>query len=96
MNELLPNPNPVPVPSPSPEPARAHKVTCEFCECVLGPSGEYVSLSEKAKTLRKQSETIEALREELAEAARLQAETQRERDEARSQLAPKVKRGPFG
>lgn len=45
-------------PPPPPDPNRPRKITCEFCECELGSSGEYKKLSDKAKGFRKAEETI--------------------------------------
>lgn len=45
---------------------RPRKITCEFCECELGVSGEYKKLSEKAKAYRDSEEKIENLQAELA------------------------------
>jgi hypothetical protein len=47
------------------EPGRPKKITCEFCECELGASGEYKKLSDKAKLYRDAEETIERLQSEL-------------------------------
>ena len=45
---------------------RPRKITCEFCECELGSSGEYKKLSDKAKKYRDAEETIERMEAELA------------------------------
>jgi hypothetical protein len=50
---------------PRSEPGRPRKITCEFCECELGNSGEYKRLSEKAKGYRDSDEKIERLQAEL-------------------------------
>lgn len=54
---------------PAPVP-RSKKITCEFCECSLTPSGEFVGLSEKAKSLRSLSDD---LKKALSEAETLRA-----------------------
>ena len=72
---------------PAPAPVRRTQLTCEFCECPLAPSGEYVRLSARAKELRKLEETLDALRAELETAQTATATVTRERDE----LAAKVK-----
>jgi hypothetical protein len=60
--------DPAPPPAPALERDTRGKVTCEFCECELGRSGEYKSLSEKAKKLRKLADDNEKLEGELATA----------------------------
>lgn len=53
------------VPPTVPEP-RPRKITCEFCECELGSSGEYKKLSDKAKKFRESEEIIEDLEGTIA------------------------------
>jgi hypothetical protein len=43
-----------PDPAPAPEPRR--KITCEFCQCVLTPSGEIVTMSEVTRGYRDSAE----------------------------------------
>ncbi len=62
---------------PPAPPKRA--IVCEFCECSLTPSGDYVSLSAKAKALRQQEEHIAALNDQISELTD-------ERDQARRDL----------
>jgi predicted RNase H-like nuclease (RuvC/YqgF family) len=45
---------------------RPKKITCEFCECELGKSGEYKQLSEAAKRYRKLKDENEKLEGTLA------------------------------
>lgn len=52
--ELIPAPAIVDVDRPK-------KITCEFCECELGRSGEYKQLSETAKRYRKLKDENEKL-----------------------------------
>jgi hypothetical protein len=74
-------------PTPTPESgAPSGKVTCEFCQCVLGPSGEYMQLSPRAKELRAIDDTLSTVREELAASQRDLAEALRERDEANAEV----------
>jgi DNA repair exonuclease SbcCD ATPase subunit len=54
-------------PPPPPDPGRPRKITCEFCECDLGNSGEYKKLSDKAKGFREAEETIEKLNATISE-----------------------------
>lgn len=87
-------------PTPTPSPTGNRKIVCEYCKCQLTPNGEYLVLSDDAKRMRDQGETIARLKDELTAAAQLKATADRERDEARAALAavtsPKVERGPFG
>jgi hypothetical protein len=46
---------------PAPANDGRRKITCEFCECPLAPSGQYSELSEKAKMYRKLKEENEKL-----------------------------------
>lgn len=78
---LLPTDPPTPAPS-GPTPNK--KITCEFCGCTLAPNGDYIALSDKAKTLRQQSETIDKLKATIAERDAAVTSAERERDEARS------------
>ena len=91
-NLLPPDP---PDPSPAPTGRRQTEVVCEFCECALTPSGEYIRLSDRAKELRGQGERIEALKAEIAERQTALDEAIRALDEARSKIAqleaPKTK-----
>jgi FtsZ-binding cell division protein ZapB len=76
---LLPPDDPTPDPGrPVAKPKQA--IVCEFCECSLTPSGDYVSLSVKAKALRAQEETITALNDQISDLTD-------ERDQARRDLA---------
>lgn len=81
-------PRPQNEPNPTPESAPpSGKVICEFCECVLGPSGEYMQLSPRAKELRALDDTLSTVRDELAAARSDLAEALRERDDARAEIA---------
>jgi hypothetical protein len=51
---------------PSAEPGLRAKTKCEFCECELGKSGEYMRLSDKARKLRKLEEENTALEGTIA------------------------------
>lgn len=90
MGDGLPrNLNEPPTP-PAPDVAPpTGKVTCEFCSCTLGPSGEYLQLSPRAKELRALEDTLDTVRGELAAAREDVAAALRERDEARAALATK-------
>ena len=74
-------------PSPAPPVRRADHITCEFCQCTLAPSGEYIRLSDRAKELRDQGETIDRLRADLTESEAQIAEAGRLLDEARAHIA---------
>jgi len=63
LDPLLP-PDPPEPPDP-PAPKRT-KLVCEFCECPLAPSGEFLKLSDKAKTFRAQEDRIDQLQADLA------------------------------
>jgi hypothetical protein len=78
-------------PAPAKEPASVTlgKVECEFCGCMLGPSGEYMQLSGRAKELRALEDTLSTVRDELSASQSDLAEALRERDEARAALAAK-------
>jgi hypothetical protein len=84
VDDLLPGAPPVAAP-PSPVPLRA-KITCEFCECQLAPSGEYLRLSDRAKAIRGLEEKIETLGADLELARVALATAARERDDARAQV----------
>jgi hypothetical protein len=77
-------------PTPAPAPAST-KVTCEFCGCQLGPSGEYMQLSERAKGLRQLEDSLSTSQAETAAARANLADALRERDEARAALAARDK-----
>lgn len=64
-----------------------NKVTCEFCECELGRSGEYKQLSDTAKRYRKLKDENEKLEGELTK-TRQEVEELKRKLEA---LAPKAK-----
>lgn len=71
---------------------RPKKITCEFCECELGKSGEYKQLSETAKRYRKLKDDNEKLEGTLA-TVRQEVEDLKRKLEA---VAPKEKgRNPF-
>lgn len=52
--------------APAPAAPDKQRIICEFCECRLTIKGDAIEISDKAKTLRKQGETIESLRETIA------------------------------
>jgi predicted RNase H-like nuclease (RuvC/YqgF family) len=70
---------------------RPKKITCEFCECELGKSGEYVELSAKAKMLRKLKDENEKLEGTLA-TVRQEVEDLKRKLEA---VSPKEKKSNF-
>jgi predicted RNase H-like nuclease (RuvC/YqgF family) len=70
---------------PATEDNRPRKITCEFCECQLGKSGEYQSLSDKAKKFRKLADENEKLEGELANARMTIEDMKRKMEE----VAPK-------
>jgi hypothetical protein len=72
-----------------PEPTAA-KLTCEFCGCALATSGDYFQLSDKAKAFRDQADIADQLRAELSAAQGLAAALERERDDARTELAART------
>lgn len=76
-----------PTPEPRPVPGAPKKIVCEFCECVLAPSGDYVSLSAKAKGLRAQEETIAALNDQVSDITSERDQARRDLDDARAQVA---------
>lgn len=80
-------------PPAPPAPHVTGKIECEFCKCQLGPSGEYLQLSARAKELRALDDTLSTVREELAGAREDVAAALRERDEARAQLVAKETEG---
>jgi len=81
---LLPPDPPEPVSHSAPT-NRAH-ITCEFCECTLAPSGQYIRLSDRAKDLRDQGELVDRLKTELADAQAAAEETARLLDEAQREI----------
>jgi hypothetical protein len=78
-------PNPLDTSGAAPSAAPTHKkVTCEFCACVLAPSGEIVNMSDTARGYRDAAEKHRTALEqkdkeitELREKLRL-AETERD------------------
>lgn len=44
---------------------KSSRITCEFCECVLLPTGEHTGLSSKAKQLRDSESTIGKLNDKV-------------------------------
>lgn len=66
------------------------KVTCEFCECELGQSGEYKKLSEKARKFRKLEEENEKLDGTIAT-----LRTEKEHLEARLREMTGAKKGSW-
>lgn len=66
----------------TPPPNLRRKITCEFCECELGTSGEYKSLSETAKKYRGLKEANEKLQGELAKVREEKELLQRKLDES--------------
>jgi len=85
IDPLLP-PDPPEPPEP-PAPTR-RKLVCEFCECPLAPSGEFLKLSEKAKAFRHQDDRIDQLHADLVSVREDVTAALKERDEARA-LVPK-------
>lgn len=81
---LLPPDDPGLESRPSPAPKKA--IICEFCECVLAPSGDYVSLSAKAKALRAQEETIAGLQGQVSSVLAERDEARRELTDAQAQI----------
>lgn len=94
---LLPPDDPTPPPG-GPPPSAPKKIVCEFCACVLAPSGDYVSLSERAKGLRAQEETIAGLNDQIRElVAERDAAIQRQADaEARAAALEREKNSKKG
>lgn len=80
---LLPPDPPEPAPSPAPRPKQ---IVCEYCQCQLTPSGEYITLSERAKGLRDQGERIDQLKGDLAAVQADLAEASRLLDEANAKI----------
>lgn len=76
-----------PAPDPRPAPGAPKKIVCEFCACVLAPSGDYVSLSDRAKGLRAQEETISALDARVSELTDERDQARRDLEDARAQVA---------
>ncbi len=85
VDPLLPPDDPTPDPRPSPAPSK--KIVCEFCECVLAPSGDYVSLSARAKGLRAQEEVITALNDQISDITAERDQARRDLDDVRGKLA---------
>ncbi len=73
---------------------RPKKITCEFCECELGRSGEYKQLSATAKRYRGLKDENEKLENELT-AARQQVEELKKRLEATEEKPEKKKAFSF-
>lgn len=70
-------------------PRAQKKVTCEFCECVLTPSGDlFGQLSEKAKKFRDVKQELENVREQLTTAKEQVVELETKLREARGQSSP--------
>lgn len=49
-----------------PPTARASKLTCEHCECVLTPTGDVLKMSDKARGHLKHDEAITKAQERIA------------------------------
>jgi len=87
QDPLLPSDNIEHPPDPAPSPgARPKTIRCEFCRCQLTPSGDYLSLSEEAKTFRAQGERIDDLKRELAASQQATTDVQRLLDDARAEV----------
>lgn len=71
---------------PKPEPAPKSSIVCEFCECTLAPSGDFISLSARAKGLRDLEDSLDTANANLAKSQTDLAEALRERDEARAEV----------
>lgn len=70
-----------------PAPVKGAKLECEFCSCQLTPAGDVLRMSDRAREINKDAETIRNLKAQL-EQARADADTfKRERDEANARLA---------
>lgn len=76
-----------PTPDPRPAPGAPKKIVCEFCGCVLAPSGDYVSLSDRAKGLRTQEEQISGLNATINDLTDERDQARRDLDDARAQVA---------
>jgi hypothetical protein len=63
------------------------RITCEFCECSLTPTGGAFRLSDRARMLRDQEEEIRRLKDALAQAEGAGETMKRDADEARRLLA---------
>ena len=70
---------------------RPKKITCEFCECELGRSGEYKQLSETAKRYRKLKDDNEKLEGTLATVRQEVEDLKRKLEEVR----PKERKSAF-
>jgi septal ring factor EnvC (AmiA/AmiB activator) len=69
--------DPMPAP-PAPSDPKHEPLLCEFCESKLTRRGQVIDLSEKARVLRRQQDTIDkqgrTIEEQAAEVTRLSAE----------------------
>lgn len=83
MSDPLP-PSPDPTPTPPPTHAR---ITCEFCESSLAPSGQAFRLSPRAIVLRDQEDEIRKLRESLAQAEGASETIKRDLQAAQAEIA---------
>lgn len=83
---LLPPDPPDPNRPPQPRDTAPSQINCRFCQCVLTPSGDYISLSERARELRDQGETISDLQADLAAKDGEITELNRLLDEAKSKI----------
>lgn len=80
-------PDPLP-PNPAIDPpVNPARITCEFCECALTPTGGAFRLSARARLLRDQEEEIRKLKEALAQAEGAAETIKRDLDAARAALA---------
>lgn len=77
---------------PQPADDRAHKVKCEFCECILTPHGDVLRMSDKARELNRQGETIRELKEDIGSAEAAGETYKREAETLRGEVA--TLRGP--
>lgn len=83
----MPDPLP-PNPEGQPPPAPTHaRITCEFCESSLAPSGQAFRLSPRAIVLRDQEDEIRKLKEALAQAEGAAETIRRDLDAARADVA---------
>jgi hypothetical protein len=89
-NELLPPEPPEPPPS-----SRRSAIVCEFCECKLTASGDILKMSDRAKALRKQEDTIDGLTADVQRLTSELAAVTRERDELKAKTAPARDDGLF-
>lgn len=86
-DELIPGNTPALTPPPAPTSGKK-SITCEFCNCTLSPNGDYIALSERAKELRGQSETIDRLKETIEQLQGSVRTAEQQRDEARQLVKP--------